>query len=203
MINAKYNAVILLGGSVNNDGSLSADAKAQVEKAAALYVDKVVKNIITCGSHGYKNEWRPAVTEAQGYADYAQKLGVPAGSIYLEEQSQETIGSMYFAKKILLDRGWKRVVIIPAINHSTQRVVYITNKILGPDYVWKILRAKENLDMRNIIREQTSLRSTREINGMIPDGDHEATYRILCQTHPAYGGTKYSLEELKSFLDVK
>lgn len=198
MIKETYDVAILLGGSVNDDGSLGSNQKAQVEAAAELYASGGAANILTCGAYSYKREVRPLLTEARAYAKYLEELGV--AKVYTEERSLETVSSLYFAKKLALTKGWRHILIIPAINHSSERVEYLARKIFGSHCQWSILRAKENTSVENIKREQKSLRLTKEINSHVPDGDHETIYRLLCETHPAYGGTKFTLEELRELM---
>lgn len=201
MVRAEYDAAILLGGGVNLDGSLATSEQVQVEKAVDMHRDSQVGNLIVCGAYGYKSDDRPGVTEARAYETYALQLGVSQNNIKRDEMSWETSGSMYFAKKILIENNWQNAVIFPAINHLTVRVVYAATKILGPDYSWSIQRAHQNMSVRNVMRELRSLALTKAIQDSIEDGDHEMVYQKLCETHPAYGGS-IPLETLKTQLSL-
>jgi len=187
MSNAPYDAIILLGGGINADGSLMDTAKVRLEKAAWLYANNDTEAIITCGSHSHKAAERPKITEAQTFADYLMTLGVPREHIYLETESQETVGNLLFAKMhILIRHSWTNLIVIPTYSHSTARISYLLKKILGSGYDWEILRVGENKDPANLAREAKSLQYTKDINDPIADGDHEAVYKRLMETHPAY-----------------
>ena len=197
----KHDAAILLGGALASDGSLDSSQKEQVQMAADLFAAQKIAHILMCGAHGYKDAWRPAITEAQAYARHAMTCGVPRSVISLEERSLETVGNLYFAKKVAIERCWQSVVIIPTNNHASERIAYLVDKIFGTDHRWVIQRAGENRDPKNIERELLSLTLTKDINGFVPAGDHETIYRLLCETHPSYGGSKFTVEELRALLD--
>lgn len=201
MKSTPYDAVILPGGGIQPDGSLADTAKARLEKAAELYKNGDVRTVIVCGAHSYKALQKPTATEAEVYASYLQSLGVPTGKIYLETESQETLGNFLFTKiHILLKHNWSHVLVIPSYGHSTDRVSYLLQKVLGPGYSWNILRVGENTDPANLAREAKSLQYTKEIQDVLADGDHQAIYKALMETHPAYGGTRWTVEELREQL---
>ncbi len=194
--NTKYQALLLPGGGVLPNGDLDLTVKPRLEKAAELYKAGKVPAIITCGSHSYKIE-KPDLTEAQAYANYLISLGVPSESIYLEEESQESLGNILFAKtNILMQQNWHKLLVIPTYKQTTERIDYLLQKILGSEYEWEILRVGENTEPSNLEREAKALRITKEINDVFADGDHEAIYKGLMETHPAYGGTRWTIEEL-------
>lgn len=199
MVIPEYDAAILLGGSVNLDGSLGKSEQMQVEEAVDMHLGGQVGRLIVCGAYGYKSNEHPPITEAKAYETHALQLGVSQDNIKREEMSWETSGSMYFAKKILIENDWQSVVVIPAINHLNARVSYAATKILGPDYSWTIQRSGQNISTRNVMRELRSLALTKAIQDSIADGDHEMVYQKLCETHPAYGGNT-PLETLKAQL---
>jgi uncharacterized SAM-binding protein YcdF (DUF218 family) len=84
MYNSRYDAIILLGGGVNLDGSVDASAKERLERASQIYKQGNIQAIVVCGSYGYKGIEKPLLSEAQVYANYLESLGVPSGSIHLE-----------------------------------------------------------------------------------------------------------------------
>lgn len=201
MNNLRYDAIILLGGAISPDGSLDNTDKARLEKAARLYKNDTANVIIVCGSHGYKEIERPTLSEAQVYANYLENFGVPRSAIYLETESQETLGNLLFTKmQILMKHDWHTLLVLPTYNHSSERVRYLLKKILGSEYSWDILREDENKEPTNLEREAKSLKLTKDINDRFADGDHEAIHKGLMETHPAYGGTKWTVDELRKTL---
>lgn len=102
--------------------------------------------------------------------------------------------------EILIPLGLTRLIVVPQVNHLTERVEYLLQKVLGPGYEWKIISPAENLDERNVLREKKSLEMTRRINDAFQDGDHRAIYKGPMESHPAYGGTLWTTEELRKLL---
>lgn len=197
MNSTEYDALLLPGGGVSPNSTLDPTVIPRLEKAVELYKAGNISAIITCGSHSYKTGEKPLFTEAQAYANYLIKLGIPSKNIYLEEDSQESLGNILFAKmNILMQHNWHKLLVIPTYNQSTERVSYLLKKILGSEYTWEILRVGENKDPANIEREAKATKLTVDINDVFVDGDHEAIYKGLMETHPAYGGTKWTLDEL-------
>lgn len=198
---AHYDAIIVLGGGINLDGSVSEADVVRLSEVASLFEAGSSKAIIVCGSFGYKAVERPPISEAQAYADFLENHEVPRSSIYLEDYSKETVGNILFTKiNILLEHGWHKLLVIPTHAHSTERISYLLEKILGNGYDWEILRIGEDKDPANLEREAKSLHYTKEINDQFINGDHEAIYKGLQETHPAYGGTKWTVKELRDEL---
>jgi uncharacterized SAM-binding protein YcdF (DUF218 family) len=201
MATGQYDAILVLGGGINLDGSLADTAKRQVQKAVDLYTTHSTDAFITSGLYGYKDIEKPIISEAKAYALYAESLGVPHEHIYTEEHSQDTVGNIVFTKtELLLPHNWTRIIVVPQINHLTERIEYVLQKVLGPNYTWTIIRSDENLSQQNTTREQRSLDLTRHINDPLADGDHDAIYNELKKNHPAYGGSRYSTDELRRLL---
>lgn len=89
---------------------------------------------------------------------------------------------------------------MPQANHLIERIDYLLQKILGSEYEWVVVRSGVNLNEHNIKREKKALVMTRQINDSFEDGDHESIYKGLMVTHPAYGGTKWSINEVRKEL---
>ncbi|MBN9398128.1 hypothetical protein BGO18_01890 [Candidatus Saccharibacteria bacterium 47-87] len=70
-----YEAVLILGGGINLDGSLSDAAKQQVQKSVEAYNTFSVRVFITSGLYGYKGVEKPITSEAKAYARYAESIG--------------------------------------------------------------------------------------------------------------------------------
>lgn len=198
MSNSQYDAVIVLGAGLNLDASVPDQDKARLQKAAELYNEKSTKAIIVCGGQGYKVLSGSGSSESETYAHYLYELGIPEAGVYLESDSQETVGNILFSKmNIVMKHDWRKILIIPTANHSTERVAYLAGKIFGSTYGWTILRVGENVEIANLEREAKATKISREINDKYGDGDHQAIYQGLMETHPAYGGTKWTLDELR------
>lgn len=130
----KKDAIIVLGYSLERDGSLSKIGKARVEKGVELFKKGLSNNIIFCGCFGLTSALGTAKTEAQAMQDYAESLGIPSKNIFLESRSKDTIGNIYFARDNILEpKQWKKIIIVTSDYH-TERTKYIAEKALGPKY---------------------------------------------------------------------
>ncbi len=196
-----YDAVIVLGAGLNPDGSFSDLNKVRLEKAAELYSNRTTKAIIVCGSHSYKAVDTTEMSEAQAYAEFLYGIGVPKDGVYLEAESMESLGNLLFAKMhIIMEHDWRKLLVIPTVKHSTERIEYLLKKIFGAGYEYEILRVGENKEPENVQREAKALNITKDINDKYADGDHQAIYDGLRETHPAYGGTKWTVDELREMM---
>lgn len=198
MNSAKYDAIIVLGGSLTADGYINDLDKTRLQKVAELYKEGIANAIIVCGSNGYKGLNEFNTTEAEAYANYLQSFNIKPDFIYLEKESKETLGNILFTKmQILTKNNWHKLLVIPTYKHSTERIEYLLNKILGTEYEWEILRIGESHDNANTEREALALKLSKEINDLFADGDTSAIYAGLMENHPAYGGTRWTLDELR------
>ena len=198
MTDAKYDAIVVLGGSLTPDGHLSNQDKMRLQKVIELYKSGVAGAIVVCGSYGYKQTEEVTITEAEAYANYINSFMVRSAPIYLESESKETLGNILFAKiGILESRNFRKLLVLPTHKHATERIEYLLKKVLGPTYGWDILSAGQSDDPSNRERELLALKHSKDINDEFIDGDTQAIYDGLMETHPAYGGTKWTLEELR------
>jgi|GEM_PF-2436894 len=201
MQSSRYDVIILPGGGVGYGGSIDELAKDRLDRAVQLHNQGTAQAIVVCGSHSYKGLEKPLIGESRAYANYLETRGIPAESIYLETESQETLGNLLFAKmNIIVQHQWCSLLVIPTQNQTTVRIEYLLQKIFGSSYSWNILRVGENKEQTNLARETKSLKYTKIINDAFQDGDHEAIYKGLLETHPAYGGARWTVEELRKEL---
>lgn len=181
-------AILVLGGGINEDGSLPLTPQLRAEKGAQLYHEGVSENVI-CSTKWYMlYKFTPPKTEAQALADHMHIHGVPLDQILLEESSKDTIGNIYFTKtQILEPRGWKDLAIISSHYHE-KRVRYLCKKILGPEYSIEFFGSADGMGMhdKRMTRQDPILLCTQFIFRGIKDGDHEAIGKKLRTLHPAY-----------------
>lgn len=198
MSTVQYDAIIVLGGSLTPDGYLSDTDKTRLQKISELYKSGVASVVIVCGSYSYKFIGEVHTTEAETYSLYLQSFNIEPGCIFLEKESKETLGNILFTKiGILEPYDWHRVLVVPTYKHSNNRIEYLLNKVLGPSYEWDVLRVGQSDDQANMEREALALKRSKDINDAFADGDTNAIYAGLMETHPAYGGTKWTLDELR------
>ena len=182
----EFDAALVLGCGVNEDGSLPDDPKGSVGIVAELYQSGRVSLIIFTGSLSYKAKFTPPRSESEAMYAYAQEIGLPAGLLLIENESKDTLGNTYFTKvRYLIPKNLRRLAVILGPNHSLERVKYIFNKVLASQYEVAFIEQNANREAE-AGREDGSLMILKEWLDGIPDGDHEAAYQVMLAKHPGY-----------------
>lgn len=124
--------IIVLGGGIRRDGSLTAVSRARIERAAALYHEGVAPRLVLTGRCGAFIS-KP-VSEASAMHTYACALGVPAGVLLLEEQARNTLGNARFTRELfLVPNGWFSLRIVTSDFHA-RRAESVFRAALGATY---------------------------------------------------------------------
>ncbi|MBO4836822.1 MAG: YdcF family protein [Clostridia bacterium] len=92
-----YDAILLLGLKLKEDGSPRPELMIRIRKAAECWKKEKAPLIITCGG---RTPGTP-VSEAQVMKRELEKLGIPAAAIRMEDRSQITVENFINARKIL------------------------------------------------------------------------------------------------------
>lgn len=203
-------AIIILAGGVNYDGTLPSNPKLRVEKGVELYNQGKAKKIIMSGAYGFWLDWlkkAPPIHEAEAMKTYALSLGVPNENVLMEEDSKDTLGNAYFVKVSILEKNnWKNIIVVTSDYHLP-RAKIIFDTVLGPDYTIEYVESKNIFteEEKQVWKEseaKTIEVSNKIINiDIIKPGDTEAIKNILFIIHPGYAKTPtVSFEELEKML---
>src|SRR5918999_1413099 len=176
-------AIVVLGSTVNEDGSLPLHAQQRAVRAAMLHAAGVAPRLIFSGRCNLTAAEPPAVSEAAAMAAYAESLGAPRDAIFLEEESRDTIGNAYFVgRKFLEPNQWRSIRVVTSDFH-VPRTTWVFHKILGPDYDVSFSPASTELDATVIAAraraEGDIITFLMEWIGPIVEGDREAVERFL------------------------
>ncbi|MCR4277853.1 MAG: YdcF family protein [Candidatus Berkelbacteria bacterium] len=179
----KYDAIIVLGGGLNNDGTLNEKGRARVEKAVEILNANQSPRIIFSGKWPRKWTTSPPSTEAAAMKKYAQKLGVNPKSILTEEKSTITDTNIYNVKtKYLLPNHWKRIAAVTT-GVLGPRVDLLMTYILGPDYIFDFIPSDYVLpdDRRKEVEfsENEKINYLKEFYADITPGDHETISKTI------------------------
>jgi len=173
--------IVVLGSGVSAEGNLTPIGKSRVEKAADCYKKRMAARILMCGKYSYKLQYIPKKTEAQAMKEYAMQLGIPDNHLFLEEQSRETIGNAYFAKRFLEARNWTSIIVITS-NLYLPRTQFIFKKVFGKSFSIDIIPSLTYLSPEEIVQRMESevlkLKSYREYDE-IRDGDDRGVRAFL------------------------
>ena len=202
MVQPPYDAIIILGGGLNERGGLYPAQKLRIDDAIKLQASGQAGVIIVSGAYSYKAPTPPLHTEAETMRDYILSRGVPADKILSETDSRDTLGNFYFVKtQLLLPHNWHRLYVVASTGHLEERLRFIINKVLGPDYTADILKFTANDEPKNLEREHRSYSLLQEWLHNVPDGDHDAVFEVMQRNHPGYGNnTTFTSEQLNQLI---
>lgn len=85
----------------------------RLEQAVKLYSAGYAGKIIVSGGQGADE----ACSEAKAMYDYLVNHGIPADSIFLEDQSVNTYQNLAFSQKIMQQQGWETAIIVSNASH--------------------------------------------------------------------------------------
>lgn len=181
----KRDAIIVLGGGVNGDGTLPLFTRQRTETGVNLYKQGLAAYLVLSGSHPH--EWdhkRPHKTEAQVMKEHAIELGLLVEQIILEDDSTDTVSNAFHTKlDVLVPKNWRDVIVVTSDFHLP-RTEYIFGKVLGNGYTTQFVEASSGLrgdELRaRIASEQRAMLALKRsgFDG-IKDGDDEAVRRYL------------------------
>ena len=198
-------AIVVLGGGVNEDGTLPPVARARVERAVELFESGVAPRVILSGRCGLTAP-QPPVTEAAAMAAYAHGFGVPAEALLLEEDSKDTLGNAYFTwARYLEPNEWTSVRVVTSDFHLS-RAAWVFRKILGPGYDLSLVAAPSALSPRELIgRALEECKIAIFLNEWLEalaEADEDAIERLMAHEHPGYADAPtLTHEEMRRRLD--
>lgn len=143
----EYDAIIVLGGGIKDDGSLPENQKRRVEKAIELFNKKQSPRIIMSGKWSKARDVydRPPCTEALAMERYALDLGVPGTVIYREEKSCSTSeNASYLLRDFVEPNNWKKLLIVTSEYHL-KRAIYTFSQVIPADYTLSYETSKSRL----------------------------------------------------------
>jgi hypothetical protein len=197
-----YDAIVIPGGGVRDDGVLPAWVIARFDRAIELAADAWLMPL-SAGT-----PYRPPPLDERGFpifearagAEYLESRGVDPRRILIEESSYDTIGNAYFSRVVhIVPRGFRRVLVITSAFHMPRteavfRWVYsLDSGCCSVDFesVPDVGIDAGALAAR-IAKERTSLETFGEVRARI--GTLAELHRWLFTEHAAYrAGARSSL----------
>lgn len=188
-IDGAADAIVVLGGGVQPDGSLPDVARTRMDRAVELFESGVAPRLILSGRCGLGGA-EPAVTEAAAMAAYAAGFGIPRGALLLEEESRDTLGNAYFTRARFLEpNGWTSIRVVTSDFHLS-RAAWVFRKIMGPGYDVSFVSAPAGFTPRELIdRALEECKITIFLNEWlqaVTEADEHAIERLMRQEHPGY-----------------
>ena len=109
---SRFDAIIVLGASVDAEGNPSPEQLARVTEAVHEYERGVAPRLIVTGG-----ATRNTFPEARVMARTAEAMGVPASSIYQEPEALNTIQNACYSVRIMKTQGWRSAEVVSAGSH--------------------------------------------------------------------------------------
>lgn len=124
-------AIFVLGGGLNGDGSLPSWVVRRLECALDLYQSQLTPCPVVCLGGGTPH--KPDVVQSSGHvlheatscAEYLMHRGAPPKLVYKEISSYDTVGNAYFSLTIhAIPADWRRLAVVTSNFHMprTQRI---------------------------------------------------------------------------------
>jgi uncharacterized SAM-binding protein YcdF (DUF218 family) len=195
-------AIVVLGGTVLEDGSLAPWVAARVERALEAFAGGVATRVIFTGRTGVYGPSQPRVTEASAMAAYAQQRGLPPAAVLLEEHARDTLGNAFFVRRDLLQpNGWRSIRVVTNDFHLS-RSAWVFRKVLGPRYDFSFTSAPSGFSTDElIVRAIDECRIQVFLNewlATVEDGDELSVESIMRHHHPVYASAPMlSAEEME------
>ena len=201
----RHDAIVVLGGTVLDDGKLAPWVAARVERALEAFDSGVAARVIFTGRTGVYGPAQPAVTEAAAMAAYAKQRGLPAEVVLLEEHARDTLGNAYFVRRDLLQPNEWRSIRVVTNDFHLSRAAWVFRKVLGPRYDFSFTSAPSGFSTDElIVRALDECRVYVFLNewlATVEDGDELSVESIMRHHHPIYGNAPMmSAQEMETRL---
>lgn len=154
MSEATYDAIIVLGKGVLNNGQPPDIIQAEIKTALTLAEQQLTTAVIFSGEHWGLIRKTHTINEAKAMLQFAQEQLTSAKTkpvLLLEEQAKDTIGNAVFCKTIIDHQNWKTILIMSTEYHLP-RVRKIFNQIFGQQYSLHYQVAKQDLSWRQFLQ---------------------------------------------------
>jgi uncharacterized SAM-binding protein YcdF (DUF218 family) len=116
-------AVVVLGAKVAAPGIPSAGIRRRVAHAVRVLDERQIDPIVLSGGNA-----EAGLSEAVIMRGLALEQGVAADRIFLEDRSRNTFENAVYTGRLMMDNGWRRIVIVTDAWHM-RRALYVFRHI--------------------------------------------------------------------------
>jgi len=118
-------AIVVFAGGVGESGKAGGGYQERVKEAIDLYRRGHAPAVIFSSGYVY------ALKEADVMRDLAIANGIPASAILLERNAANTYQNVLFVRRMLDERGWRRVLLVSSPYHMRRAV--LTARTVAPE----------------------------------------------------------------------
>ncbi len=126
---SRFDAIIVLGTLVDNDGNPSPELLARVTEGVREYERGVAPRLILTGGRD-----RNGFVEAQVMARTAMAEGIPLQAITEERQAKDTIQNGCYSMRIMEAHGWRSAEVVSSASHLPRAGLIFSQLPLG----WRV-----------------------------------------------------------------
>ncbi len=182
--------IIVLGGGVNEDGSLTDQSKERVDRALQIFRKNPARYLLVSSKYSFAINFVPRKTEAKAMRDYAFSSGVPSKKVILEDRSVDTTGNMLFAEEIIRRMHGVRSLILVTSSYHMQRSRYLFEKFFGKRFRVSFVSSKSRLSNEKLKLRKKSEKETLDLIKRfyrdVKNGDFKEMRRRILINHPLY-----------------
>jgi vancomycin permeability regulator SanA len=120
---------LVLGNTVNPDGTPSTRLKARLDKTAELYKAGYFPKVIVSGATG-----KEGVPEGTAMKKYLVQAGIPASAIIVDDQGVDTFASAENTARILKAENLKSVLVVTQYFHIPRSKLALSKFGITPIY---------------------------------------------------------------------
>jgi vancomycin permeability regulator SanA len=143
----KADCILILGNTVNEDGSLSPRLQSRVDEGLELYRQGLGRKILVSGGLGKEGYF-----EGTEMKKYLLGRGVKDGDVIVDNEGNTTLATALNFQRISTKQHWKSVIIVSQFYHITR-----TKLIVNKTGIYQVYSAHSNYfelrDLYSLCRE--------------------------------------------------
>lgn len=116
-------AVVVLGAAVDPSGAAGPAVRRRVAHAVDVLARRRIATLVVSGGKGERG-----ASEAEVMRDLALGHGVPRERIVLEDRSRNTFENAVYTGRIMMDRGWRTVIVVTDSWHM-RRALFVFRRL--------------------------------------------------------------------------
>lgn len=152
-------AIVVFAGGVGESGQAGQGYEERLSYAAQLYKKGFAKNLI------FSSGARSTFPEPYIMKSLAVSLGIPEGSIILEDKAASTYENVKFTARILNEKNWKKIILVSSPYHMLRSSLVFRKVDPGRQVIYSPVPNSQFYAHRDFkyISKQITLRQIRAI----------------------------------------
>lgn len=156
----KIDLIIVPGLMLDKHWTLKQDLIIRLNKVINLYFNNPGTKIIVSGGYSIAFDWlgiKPKALESKMMKRYLVDQGVPSKYIITESKSKDSIGNVYYSKRIVRKNPKIKNIIVVCAKQHQPRIKFLFNKFFGPEYSIEYISILANENAKNVLSEEQEI----------------------------------------------